>query len=150
MSTSQKTYTVSLIGAAGVGKTSMLKRINGKDFDCGPYVPTGGATAVSFEVDGVRFNVWDCAGQDVLGNFDKYYGISDCAIVMFDDRKLSIARAKEWASKFRRVRPNAPIELVANKCDVKSRKPRADVTNSSVKNNENVTEIFRNLIAKLN
>ena len=65
-----KSYKVCLIGDGGVGKTTWVKRHLTGDFEQ-KYVATLGVEdhAIDFQTNYglIRFNVWDCAGQENFG-----------------------------------------------------------------------------------
>jgi len=114
-------FKICLVGDGGVGKTSYVRRLLTGDFVT-KYVATLGLFVNPLNLvtnkGPIRFNIWDCAGQHHFrGLGDGYYIKSDAFIVMWDDSRLSRKNATIWIRDIRRVCPNAPIVLVANKVD---------------------------------
>ena len=79
------TYKVVLVGDGGVGKTTLLTRINDGHFDqC--YIATLGVEVQPVRIGDAVFNVWDCAGQERFrGLGDGYYIGAQAAIFTFDE-----------------------------------------------------------------
>ena len=121
----QKTYKICLIGEAGCGKTTYVSRLF-KDTFREEYVPTLGVEVFPFMVEtsigSVTFNLWDTAGDERFkGLGDRYYGSADAAIIFFDaTSETSYNAIQTHIASFRRVCPNAPIVVVANKMDEKN------------------------------
>jgi GTP-binding nuclear protein Ran len=156
-----KIYKVVLIGDGCVGKTSFVNRVHNPDSFDFEYIPTRGVDITSIEIDGVAFDVWDCAGQEEFeGLRDGYFVGADCVIIMCDERIETIKNMVSWKDKFKRVvKTDVPIEYVFNDCNSsrpgvrslrdKYNKRGDSVTDVCVKNNTNIVEVFRKLITKL-
>ena len=109
--TSIDTYKILLLGAGGVGKTSFIRALMGKEFDK-KYIMTMGV-----QVDPIRLqspisyylpdkehwcaNIWDCAGQEKFkGLGDGYYIQAQAAIFAFDlSDENSLLNLKSWVSE---------------------------------------------------
>lgn len=116
-------FKIVLVGDAGVGKTTYVKRLLGDDFKM-PYTATFGSKRhlVHFNASygNVIFNVWDTAGQEKFsGVRENYYKNADAAIVMYDVNSLiSYKNVQWWCDEIRTVNPDLPIVIVGNKCDI--------------------------------
>ena len=76
---------------------------------------------------GIKFNVWDTAGQEKFGGLrDGYYIEGQCAIIMFDvTSRVTYKNVPNWHRDLVRVCENIPIVLCGNKVDIKDRKVKA-------------------------
>ena len=127
------TFKLVIIGDGGVGKTTFVKRHLTGEFNC-RYVATQGVetNALTFNTNYgvVKFNVWDCAGQEKFGGLrDGYFIQADCAIAMYDvTSRLTARNLATWMRDFRRVCEKAPIVVVGNKSDCESDTKRMEIT----------------------
>lgn len=116
-----------IIGDAGVGKTSLLKRYVTGKFST-QYRVTLGADFLSKkqEINGKEFtlNLWDTAGQEKhssLGN--AFYRGADCCVMVFDiTSKKSLESLESWKEVFLDAgmikNPDEfPFIILGNKCD---------------------------------
>lgn len=123
------TFKLVLAGDAGVGKTVYTKRFLTGEFEK-KYVATVGAEVhpIDFNTTSgkIVFNIWDTAGQEkYAGLRENYYKDADAAIIMFDvTSRISYKNVANWYHDIRAIRPDIPIVIVGNKCDVKDRKVR--------------------------
>lgn len=119
-----------IIGDAGVGKTSLLKRYVTGKFST-QYRVTLGADFLSKkqEIHGKEFNLnlWDTAGQEKhssLGN--AFYRGADCCVMVFDlTSKKSLDSLESWKEVFLdagmiRNPDEFPFIILGNKCDKES------------------------------
>lgn len=146
-------FNIVLIGDAGVGKSSLLKRLNGGDFNM-KYVPTFDAevTPLHFSTNkgGITLNMWDVSGQQ------KFVEIPDCKadayIVMFDvTSKTSYGNIKFWINSIHEE-TRKPITICGNKVDIADRKvkvKKTPYTDLSVKSMYNVEKVILGLIRTL-
>lgn len=122
-------YKTILIGDAGVGKTSLVKRyITGAK--PGLYDLTVGVEyesvilPVSNEANGktnVKLQIWDTAGQETFRSIvNSYYNNAIGAIIVFDvTRRSSFNHILSWLKEVRdRGNSNVKIMLIGNKCDL--------------------------------
>lgn len=113
------TFKIVLLGEGGCGKTTFMNKLTSAKFEP-RYVATLGVnvTPLIIDIDGqkVRFNVWDCAGQEVFGGLRQgYYIGADAFIVMFD-----LSRKNNQVSEFfekEALTYNKPVLTVGNKAD---------------------------------
>jgi len=108
-----------LVGDGGVGKTVLVSRLIGQDFDK-KYIATIGVWKATYK----NLNILDCAGQEKFSGLgDGYYIGADYAIVMFDiSNRTSFRNIPRWINKIRHVVPNIKIILVGNKSDIEGKK----------------------------
>jgi GTP-binding nuclear protein Ran len=123
------TFNIALVGDGGVGKTTYVERLFGGDEFRKPYTPSVGAEVHTREYfsgmqhGDITFHIWDTAGQQKFsGVRENYYKNADAAIVMYDVTSLiSYKNVKWWCDEIRAVKPDIPIVIVGNKCDVVGR-----------------------------
>ena len=126
-------YKTILIGDAGVGKTSLIKRyITGSK--PGAYDLTIGVEyesvilPVTNELNGktkVKLQIWDTAGQETFRSIvNSYYNGAIGAIIVFDvTNRASYNHILSWLREIReRGSKNVKIMLIGNKCDLESRR----------------------------
>ena len=132
-------YMVALIGAAGVGKTSLMRRLGGQPFEP-RYFPTDGSFTYVVHFPGVRLIVKEYAGQARYQttydtDFDAVLAVTTASV---HDTKVAMDLLQHF--------PNIPYCLVENKNDIK-------VTNHnmccSAKTQQNLLEPFRDLVSQL-
>ena len=118
-------YKCLLVGDAGVGKTTFIKRHLTGEFQK-KYQATLGVnlTPVDFHTSGgeIIFNVCDCAGHpaNIGDNWQDYWPGADGVIVMYDvTSSISRDNIRSWVDKVKTVcGPNTPIVLAGNKVDI--------------------------------
>ena len=146
-------FNIVLIGDAGVGKSSLVKRLSsGDDFKI-KYVPTFGVevTPLHFSTNrgSITLNVWDVSGQQKF--VDLPDSEADAYIVMFDvTSKLSYSNIKFWINSIHKT--DKPITICGNKVDVTDRKvkvKKTPYTDLSVKSMYNAEQVFFGLIRTL-
>jgi len=132
-------YKLILVGDGGVGKSAFLKRHLSGEFEK-KYVATLGVEVhpLLFHTNygPIKFNIWDCAGQEKFGGLrDGYYVGADAAILMFDvTNKLTYKNIPSWDKDIdnKLAKPSwktIPKVICGNKVDVKDRKVKIrDIT----------------------
>jgi GTP-binding nuclear protein Ran len=119
-----KTYKLILIGDAGVGKSTLVKKLKYQYFEKS-YVATLGVELfpITFDTNHgkISFSIWDCAGQNKYkGLGEGYYVNSDCIVAMFDlNSKESFTGLKELIESANKVTDGLPLTICANKTDMK-------------------------------
>ncbi|XP_026316345.1 ras-related protein Rab-31 [Hyposmocoma kahamanoa] len=113
-----------VLGAQGVGKTSLVVRYIGKMFSK-HISPTIGASFFTCNINvndaRVKLQVWDTAGQERFRAMaPMYYRNANAALLVFDISSLaSFTAIKGWV---RELQSNVPepmvLSLVGNKCDL--------------------------------
>ncbi|XP_050034375.1 uncharacterized protein [Dermacentor andersoni] len=115
---------VVLLGALGVGKTSIITRYSQKKF-VSTTSPTIGASFTTLRVNvgnaRVRIQLWDTAGQERFRAMAPlYYRKANAAILAYDITSPSSYEAmKQWVNELRRnVEEAIVLVLVGNKSDL--------------------------------
>jgi small GTP-binding protein len=117
-------HKIVIVGASGVGKTSILQRLIDDSFQADAPTTVG----VEFKpylipIDGgdpVRLNIWDTAGQERFRSVSKaYFRNAVGAILVFAlNDSVSFGQLDQWLADLRHLAsPNAVILLVGNKAD---------------------------------
>nr|CAD7573657.1 unnamed protein product [Timema californicum] len=113
-----------VLGAQGVGKTSMVVRYIGKMFSH-HISPTIGASfftcKINIEDSRVKLQVWDTAGQERFRSMaPMYYRNANAALLVFDITQYdSLTSVKSWVKELKRnVQEPMVLCLVGNKCDL--------------------------------
>lgn len=130
---------VAMVGAAGVGKTEIMRRLLGEDFRAA-YHPTEQNTVVVC-IEDVRFLVTEYSGQ-------RFYTANDFADVTAYIVVSSDSRADaRYAKSIRRLMPdNIPFCQIENKSDISAR----TLPNScSAKKKENLEYAFHAILNQL-
>jgi len=100
--TEEKKYKVLIVGDAGVGKTSYIKRLSSGEF-IKRYIPTFGCEIHSLilEEKNVCFDVYDFAGQEKLFSLEdaQYIGASGAIVMYSVDSRVSFKSIKHWIQK---------------------------------------------------
>lgn len=114
------TYKVVLVGASGVGKTTLIKEFVTSIRNT-RHIPTVGVevhpTIFNFSGRNVCLNVWDCAGRRNLGGMrDGYYVGANGAIVLFDSNveQANSPSILAWRREIQRTAPGIPILVASN------------------------------------
>lgn len=112
------TYKVCILGGGECGKTSfVLSHVNGEFRK--KYLPTLGVEVhpILFSTKSgtnngmVRFNCWDCAGQERFGGLrDGYYIQAQACILFYTNEE----ETTKFLNDMKRVSPNAYVVLVKN------------------------------------
>lgn len=125
--TNLATFKVVLIGDSGVGKTSLIQRLQFKTFEDLPR-PTVGASFISrsFPVDGgyVGLNLWDTAGQEKFRALVPTYARgANAALICYDTTSVdSWTNVEGWLEELRRFTTDGClVYLVGNKIDLDER-----------------------------
>lgn len=117
------------IGDGGVGKTSIVRRYLGWEFQ-ERYLPTIGANfytkEAEYDINGenlnVEWTVWDISGQPAFEEVrDKYYLGARGALVVFDiSRKKTADNISNWINElYDKTGNKQPFVLLGNKVDLR-------------------------------
>lgn len=121
---------VIILGDAGVGKTSLLKKYVNNQYSL-QYKPTIGADFLMKETfidnQAIQLQLWDTAGQEKFHSLGSaFYRNSECCVLVFDltDPK-SFETIETWRSEFlTQLNPkdpeSFPFILLGNKCDLEN------------------------------
>lgn len=117
-----------VLGAQGVGKTSMVLRYVGKMFSQ-HISPTIGASfftcKLTVEDTRVKLQVWDTAGQERFRSMaPMYYRNANAALIVFDITQYDTFQAvKDWVKELQRnVLESMVLSVVGNKTDLESQR----------------------------
>ena len=127
----EMTLKVALIGAGGVGKTSLLRSWRGQEV-AGQYIPTMGVEVHPLkrtytDPDGptldVTWNVWDCAGQEKYRGLREAYYIGAHAIILVYDPNQPFEKNNEYLKEIAMTAPKAKIMVCAIRAKKDSKIP---------------------------
>lgn len=160
---------VLLVGNGGVGKTSMIRRFC-KGVFTDEYKKTIGVDFLEKTIyvdelgEDVRMMLWDTAGQEEFDSMTRTYyrGAGACVVVFSTTDRESFEAVPGWKQKVEAECGSLAMVLVQNKVDLleeatmtpdeaeaMARKVGLKFYRSCVKENMNVTEVFKYL-AELN
>jgi len=140
LSTTKTVFKIALIGAAGVGKTSILHRIGGMRFDP-RYCPTVGYKEYVVDMLGVRLLIKEYPGQE---RYQTVYDTNiDGILVVTTASALDTRTAFEM---MRKMPDNIPYCFVENKSDIRMKNLNMCC---SVKTNHNLIEPFQDLLNQM-
>ncbi|XP_065885932.1 uncharacterized protein [Dysidea avara] len=116
---------VVILGAQGVGKTSIVLRYVGKVFS-NRVNSTIGASFFTFTMDvdsstKVKIQLWDTAGQERFRSMaPMYYRKANAAIIVYDiTSSKSFEQAKDWVDELHKnIGSNLALCIVGNKIDL--------------------------------
>ncbi len=158
-------FRVVLLGEAGVGKTSLVRRYTESVFE-ESYKQTIGTTFANKDVDitdqdgsnrKVRLNIWDMGGQSTYRELRRQFmkGASAALIVYDVTRPETFMAMNNWFESFREVCPDAPVMICANKVDLAKDRMvplqpgqmlrdwfQSEYHETSAKTGENVADVF--------
>lgn len=113
-------YKIVVVGPAKVGKTAWLTRLLSGDF-VNRYVPTLGVEIHPLDFNTpqgtIRFNVWDCAGNETYKGLGDGYYIGAKAAIVAGDPETRQSELGRWQTEVARVCGNIPIVYVRTKED---------------------------------
>jgi len=113
-----------LLGDPGVGKTALLRRIIGDNFEK-KYLPTMGIDVFYYE----NFIFYDTAGQEKFTtlNVEKVDG---CIIMFSVTSVLSVKNINFWQSKLKMMSETAMVLFVGNKQDLANNNRKVHIKDS--------------------
>jgi len=132
-------YKIVVIGAAGSGKTSIIKRFVLDEFSM-TSESTVGVDFVYKVIENsgskIHLSIWDVAGQERFGGItNSYYRNAVGALLIFDITQISTWEQVDlWKDDLiKKIESPIPILLLANKCDLLNEIPSA-VSDDQIKN----------------
>jgi ADP-ribosylation factor related protein 1 len=115
-------FKVSFVGSGGVGKSTLLRLLFGKEPAPGGYVPTINVAVDSSET--IQFGtflvtVWDFAGQAVFQDlWSFYFSGTDVIFLITDSSFRNVMQTKTLLRTIRKEAPAVPLFIMANKQDL--------------------------------
>jgi ADP-ribosylation factor related protein 1 len=115
-------FKVSFVGSGGVGKSTLLRLLFGKEPAPGGYVPTINVAVDSSET--IQFGtflvtVWDFAGQSVFQDlWSFYFSGTDVIFLITDSSFRNVMQTKSLLRTIRKEAPAVPLFIIANKQDL--------------------------------
>lgn len=112
-----------LLGAFGVGKTSLVRRFVSNEFS-DDYLSTIGVKiekrTVKLDNAEVELLIWDIAGDDEFFRLQESYlrGASGVLMVADATRAWTVHKAQELKSQFQSKLPGIPWHFILNKSDL--------------------------------
>ena len=131
-------FKVILVGDTGVGKTSVIKRIELNKFDETHSVTLGGDFVKIFywvNHQKVKVSLWDTCGLEQYRSMIKiYFKGSDASIIVFDlSSEKTFYSVQKWLADVKdNISQSSYIYLVGNKSDLGIRAVPQEVINSYV------------------
>ncbi|GFV97078.1 ras-related protein Rab-23 [Trichonephila clavipes] len=157
---------VVVVGNGAVGKSSMIQRYC-KGIFTHAYKKTIGVDFLERQIDyngeDVRLMIWDTAGQEEFDAITKAYyrGAQACILVFSTVDRDSFKAIESWKRKVENECGEIPTVIVQNKIDLidqatvakdeaelLARRLKLDFFRISVKEDYNVSEVFRHLVKK--
>lgn len=126
--TSIISYKFIIIGASGVGKTAILKRLVEDTFTEESQSTIGvefDSTILNIDNKRIKLQIWDTAGQERFRSIAKaYYRNAVGVILVFDiTERKSFDELSSWLNDVHSLcDPNAVIQLIGNKSDLVSQR----------------------------
>ncbi|MBY8996911.1 MAG: GTP-binding protein, partial [Candidatus Thorarchaeota archaeon] len=115
-------FKVSFVGSGGVGKSTLLRLLFGKEPAPGGYTPTINVAVDSSET--IQFGtflvtVWDFAGQSVFQDlWSFYFSGTDVIFLITDSSFRNVMQTKSLLRTIRKEAPAVPLFIIANKQDL--------------------------------
>jgi small GTP-binding protein len=115
-------FKISFVGSGGVGKSTLLRLLFGREPAPGGYVPTINVAVDSSET--IQFGtflvtIWDFAGQAVFQDlWSFYFQGTDVIFLITDSSFRNVMQTKTLLRNIRKEAPAVPLFIVANKQDL--------------------------------
>ncbi|MHA1780209.1 MAG: ADP-ribosylation factor-like protein [Candidatus Thorarchaeota archaeon] len=115
-------FKVSFVGSGGVGKSTLLRLLFGKEPAPGGYVPTINVAVDSSET--IQFGtflvtIWDFAGQAVFHDlWGFYFQGTDVIFLVTDSSFRNVMQTKSLLRNIKKEAPAVPLFIIANKQDL--------------------------------
>ena len=135
-------YKIIFVGDAGVGKTTIINRINDNEFQSA-YDATIGVDfwpkKINFRGNEITLQIWDTAGQErYRGLIPSYVRNSSIVFIVFDiTNRKTFESIPKWIELIKSIEKNNILVLIGNKEDLKEkRKVEKKEGNELAKKNE--------------
>ena len=158
-------YKVIVLGFYGVGKTSIINKLMGKETDK-EYAPTISVDVKNFQVKVnekiIQIQIWDCCGNDEFAQSTKnlFVNASISILVYAINERKSFKNLEEWYNILKTHTFDSTLFLIGNKNDLeKERKVKIEegeqfknsydnikmFFETSAKNGENIDKLLNNI-----
>lgn len=109
---------VSLIGFAGVGKTTIRKLIKAEEIPT-EHTPTINVDSSTIKVGKLYYSLWDFAGQKQYHHlWNTLIKRSDAVLIITDSTKENVKKSKMFTDFIQKEAPFAEYAIIANKQDL--------------------------------
>jgi len=115
-------FKISFVGSGGVGKSTLLRLLFGREPAPGGYVPTINVAVDSSET--IQFGtflvtIWDFAGQAVFQDlWAFYFQGTDVIFLITDSSFRNVMQTKTLLRNIKKEAPAVPLLIIANKQDL--------------------------------
>jgi len=152
-----------LLGAFGVGKTSLVRRFVSNEFSEN-YLSTIGVRVekriVDFKETQVELLIWDIAGDDEFFKLQESYlrGASGVLLVADATRAWTLHKAQELKTAYENKLPDIPWRFIVNKSDLPSDSELKEAIRTtefsnaeltSAKTGSTVVEVFESIASEM-
>ena len=120
-------YKIIFVGDAGVGKTTIINRINDNEFQSA-YDATIGVDfwpkKINFKGNEITLQIWDTAGQErYRGLIPSYVRNSSIVFIVFDiTNRKTFESIPKWIELIKSIEKNNILVLIGNKEDLKEKR----------------------------
>ncbi len=120
-------YKIIFVGDAGVGKTTIINRINDNEFQSS-YDATIGVDfwpkKINFRGNEITLQIWDTAGQErYRGLIPSYVRNSSIVFIVFDiTNRKTFESIPKWIELIKSIEKNIILVLIGNKEDLKEKR----------------------------
>ena len=120
-------YKIIFVGEAGVGKTTIINRINDNEFQSA-YDATIGVDfwpkKINFRGNEITLQIWDTAGQErYRGLIPSYVRNSSIVFIVFDiTNRKTFESIPKWIELIKSIEKNNILVLIGNKEDLKEKR----------------------------
>ena len=120
-------YKIIFVGDAGVGKTTIINRINDNEFQSA-YDATIGVDfwpkKINFRGNEITLQIWDTAGQErYRGLIPSYVRNSSIVFIVFDiTNRKTFESIPKWIELIKSIEKNNILVLIGNKEDLKEKR----------------------------
>ncbi|MHA1273401.1 MAG: ADP-ribosylation factor-like protein [Promethearchaeota archaeon] len=109
---------ISLVGFAGVGKTTITRLIKAEEIPM-EHIPTITGDRATIKIGKLEFNLWDFAGQEQFSYlWNNFIKGSDAVLLIVDSTLENVEKSKFFIELIKAEAPYANAAVIANKQDL--------------------------------
>jgi len=109
---------ISLVGFAGVGKTTIAKLIKSEEIPM-EHIPTISGNVATIKLGKLHFYLWDFAGQEQFSYlWNKYINESDAVLLITDSSFENVEKSKFFKDLISQEAPHSHSAVIGNKQDL--------------------------------